>query len=95
MQVHLPFAFSSLRIPSKADTPVSHQDPQSDGQKSSKPYTLVTLVTTAHQELPAPPKLTAFHLLYFCRARPSQTSVNPNTNPQDRAFFGSNLLIAY
>lgn len=53
------FAFSPLRMPSQADAPVSHQDPQSDGQKSPEPYILVT-ATTTHQELPASPKLTTF-----------------------------------
>lgn len=51
-----------LRKPSSADAPVPHQDPQSYGQTSSKPHTLVTSPRT-HQELPASPKLTATQLL--------------------------------
>lgn len=63
------FLTSLLRMPSPADPPVSDQHPQSDGEKKSKPHTITT-TATAHQELPAAPKLTTCHLLLFCSSQP-------------------------
>lgn len=89
--------FSSPRKPSSADTFVSHQDPQNDGQKSSKPHIFITASRT-YQDFLASPKLTIIHLLVLLNVYLTQSLKETSVSPKDTLLHKHckpRLLIAY